>query len=141
MPETFWLGTSTALTTTVVQPGSATFADVVGRRWALSVSAALLTVGSLMVAVGHQYPVLIAGRSIQGFGVGGIYTITEIIVTDLVPLRLRGIWFAILSVFVAIGICVGPVAAGILTESASWVSTCCVSSYYRQNGNCLRIKS
>jgi MFS family permease len=106
---------------TVVQPGSACFADLVGRRWALTLSAAALALGALLAAVARNYATIITGRSLQGIGVGGVYTITEIIITDLVPLRLRGIWFAFLSVFSAIGLCSGPILSGVLTKTASWV--------------------
>jgi MFS family permease len=124
MPQAFWLGTSTALTATVVQPGCATFADIIGRRGALTLSAAMLTLGGLLAAVAQNYATILTGRCLQGIGVGGVYTITEIIVAELVPLRLRSIWFGFLSVFTAIGTCGGPILSGVLTETASWVCEC-----------------
>jgi MFS family permease len=109
------------LTATVVQPGCASFADIIGRRWALTLSAFNLALGALLAAIAQNYATIITGRSLQGVGVGGIYTVTEIIIADLVPLRLRGIWFGFLSVFTAIGTCSGPILSGVLTKTASWV--------------------
>jgi MFS family permease len=65
--------------------------------------------------------VLLVGRCIQGTGAGGITTLTEIIVTDLVPLRSRGKWFSFIGAAVAIGTSVGPVIGGSLAENVSWV--------------------
>jgi MFS family permease len=104
-----------------VQPGCACFADIAGRRSALTYSAAMLALGGLLAAVAQNYATIITGRSLQGIGVGGIYAITEIIVTDLVPLRLRGIWLGFLSISSAIGTCSGPILSGVLTKTASWV--------------------
>lgn len=120
-PRTFWLGTSTALTSTIIQPCCATLADVFGRKIALTGSALLLTVGSLMGALAPNYATILAGRTLQGLGSGGISALTDIIVTDLVPLRVRGKWFAFISVPWAIGTTIGPVLSGILTTGGSWV--------------------
>ncbi|OJJ00347.1 hypothetical protein ASPVEDRAFT_884535 [Aspergillus versicolor CBS 583.65] len=119
-PRTFWLGTSTALTSTIIQPCCATLADVFGRKVALTGSALLLTVGSLMGALAPNYATILAGRTLQGLGSGGISALTDIIVTDLVPLRVRGKWFAFISVPWAIGTTIGPVLSGILTTGGSW---------------------
>jgi MFS family permease len=46
---------------------------------------------------------MLVGRSLQGVGGGGFTAVTEIIVTDLVPLRYRGAWFGYLSGMWALG--------------------------------------
>ncbi|KAJ5281720.1 hypothetical protein N7478_007092 [Penicillium angulare] len=119
-PKTFWLGTSTALTSTIIQPCCATLADVFGRKATLTGSAVLLAVGSLIGSVAPSYAVILVGRALQGLGSGGISALTDIIVTDIVPLRVRGKWFAFISVPWAIGTTIGPVISGILTTSGSW---------------------
>ncbi|KAL3479518.1 major facilitator superfamily domain-containing protein [Aspergillus californicus] len=119
-PEAFWLGTSTALTSTIIQPCCATLADVLGRRAALTGSALLLAMGSLIGALAPNYATILAGRTLQGFGSGGVSALTDIIVTDIVPLRVRGKWFAFISVPWAIGTTVGPVLSGILTTAGTW---------------------
>ena len=60
------------------------------------------------------------GRSIQGIGGGGIITLTEILITDLVPLRERGKWFGFQSLTWALGSVTGPLIGGALAEKASW---------------------
>jgi MFS family permease len=84
-------------------------------------SAAFLAIGSLLAAIAQNYATIIAGRSIQGIGAGGISAVTDIIITDTVPLRFRGQWFAFISVPWAIGTTVGPILSGILTKYSWWV--------------------
>ncbi len=54
-------------------------------------------------------------------GGGGISVLTEIIVTDLVLLRVRGVWYGFIGGAVAIGTSIGPVIGGALVDNASWV--------------------
>ena len=60
------------------------------------------------------------GRSIQGVGGGGIISLTEILITDLVPLRQRGKWFGYQSVTWALGSVTGPLIGGAFAQKVSW---------------------
>ncbi|KAH8891544.1 MFS general substrate transporter [Thozetella sp. PMI_491] len=126
-PEAFWLGSSAALASTVLQPCSAALSDVLGRKGALTLTATSLGAGSLIAAVAPSYAVLILGRSLQGIGSGGISAITDIIITDIVPLRFRGQWFAYISVPWAIGTAVGPILSGVLTNHGLWRWICAIN--------------
>jgi MFS family permease len=64
--------------------------------------------------------VLLTGRSIQGIGGGGIITVTQVIFCDIVPLRQRPKYFAMVLGAWSIGSIVGPVVGGSLVEHASW---------------------
>lgn len=39
----------------------------------------------------------LVGRVVQGIGGGGILALGEILVTDLVPLEVRGLWLGIIG--------------------------------------------
>lgn len=78
-------------------------------------------VGVIIAAVANNFTTLLVGRSIQGIGGGGLIALTEIVVTDLVPMRFRGQWFGIISGMWAIGSVSGPVIGGALSQNASWV--------------------
>lgn len=80
-------------------------------------------VGAIIAAVSHNFGVLLAGRSLQGIGGGGLIALTEIVVTDLVPLRLRGQWFGIISAMWALGSVSGPIIGGAFAEGDNWVRT------------------
>jgi predicted MFS family arabinose efflux permease len=53
-------------------------------------SSLFFAVGSIVAAVATNFTMMLVGRSIQGIGGGGIMTLGEILVTDLVPLSVRG---------------------------------------------------
>ncbi|KAK3372573.1 major facilitator superfamily domain-containing protein [Podospora didyma] len=119
--EAFWLGTSTAITSTVIQPGCAPLADAVGRKAALSTAVAFLTIGSLLGTLAtNGFVLMVVARCIQGLGIGAVTAVTEIIVTEVVPLRLRGKWLALISVAWAAGTVSGPLQGGLLAEATDW---------------------
>ena len=53
-------------------------------------------------------------------GGGGIISLTEVIITDLVPLRERGTWFGFQSMTWALGSVTGPLVGGAFAQTVSW---------------------
>lgn len=76
--------------------------------------------GAIVAAVSHDFTVLLIGRSLQGVGGGGLIALTEIVVTDLVPLRLRGQWFGVISAMWALGSVSGPIIGGAFAHGDTW---------------------
>jgi MFS family permease len=60
-------------------------------------------VGAIVCAVAKDFTYMLVGRSIQGIGGGGIIALTEVVITDLIPLRWRGQYFGFLSAMWSIG--------------------------------------
>ena len=118
--EAFWAGTSFLLTSTVWQPNWVAFSHLWGRRPLLLLALTFFTVGSIVCAVSKNFTMMLVGRSIQGTGGGGIIAITEIIITDMVPLRERGNYFALISIVWAIGSVSGPLIGGALAQRNAW---------------------
>ncbi|PQE20256.1 major facilitator superfamily transporter protein [Rutstroemia sp. NJR-2017a BBW] len=121
--EAFWSGTSFLLTSAVFQPVIAGLSHVFGRKASLMGSGLLFGIGSILAAVAQNFTLMLVGRSIQGIGGGGILTLGEIIVTDLVPLSVRGAYFGYIvcagGVW-AIGSVGGPLIGGAFAENVSW---------------------
>ncbi len=63
---------------------------------------------------------IIAGRVIQGIGGAGVSVLTETIICDLVPLRERGTYMAIVFGMVAIGTGLGPLFGGLIASYSTW---------------------
>jgi MFS family permease len=81
----------------------------------------LFGVGAIMAAVTQgSMTLLLAGRAIQGVGGGGVLVMTEIVVTDLVPLRFRGNYFSAIASMWAVGSVTGPVIGGVFSQEVSW---------------------
>jgi len=70
--------------------------------------------GTLIGATAKNFTFLLVGRTVQGIGGGGIVSLTDIVITDLVPLRLRGNYVGVISSQWAIGSVVGPVIGTLL---------------------------
>lgn len=68
--------------------------------------------GAIVSGAAKNFVAMLAGRALQGVGAGGIVAAGDIVVTDLVELRLRGKWFGYLSIMWAIGTTTGPIIGG-----------------------------
>jgi MFS family permease len=118
--EAFWSGTSFLLTSTVLQPTFASMSQIFGRKPLLYIALAFFAVGALLAGISNNFTIMLVGRSLQGVGGGGVIALTEIIVTDLVPLRFRGTWFGYLSSMWAVGSVSGPLIGGALAQNGAW---------------------
>jgi hypothetical protein len=83
------------------------------------ISVCIFALGSGIAGGAKDTATMIAGRTVQGLGSGGIMLLVELIVCDLVPLRDRGKYLGIVLSTAALGSIVGPVVGGALAE-ADW---------------------
>ncbi|KAG9233168.1 major facilitator superfamily domain-containing protein [Amylocarpus encephaloides] len=118
--QAFWSGTSFLLTSAVFQPVIAGLSHVFGRKEIILISSLFFAVGSIVAAVAKDFTYMLVGRSIQGIGGGGILTLGEILVTDLVPLAARGAWFGYLGAMWALGSVTGPLMGGAFAQNVTW---------------------
>ncbi|RDL33207.1 uncharacterized protein BP5553_08646 [Venustampulla echinocandica] len=118
--EAFWAGTSFLLTSAVFQPVIAGLSHAFGRKELVLLSSLFFAVGSIVAAVATNFTMILVGRAIQGIGGGGILTLGEILVTDFVPLAVRGAWFGYLGSMWAIGSVTGPLMGGAFAQNVTW---------------------
>lgn len=118
--EAFWSGTSFLLTSTVFQPIFASLSNIFGRKPLIITALVFFTAGCIVAGVANNFTVILVGRSIQGLGGGGVIALTEIIMTDIVPLRQRGKFFGFLSMMWAIGSVSGPLVGGAFAQNVTW---------------------
>lgn len=91
-----------------------------GRRTVLLFSVVMFTVGTIISTLAKSFTVLLSGRAIQGVGGGGIYTLSYIVVSDIIPLRQRPKYLALILAGWALGTVIGPVTGGAVAEHAQW---------------------
>ena len=109
----------------VIQPLAGQIANIWGRRYPMIISVILLIIGSAICGWATNGTMLIAGRTVQGTGGGGIAMLTELIICDLVPLRERGKYMGIIMGTFTIGTAVGPFLGGVIAQGKGWrVSHC-----------------
>ena len=63
---------------------------------------------------------LIGCRAIAGMGAGGIVSLANIIIADLVSIRQRGRYQGMISSVFAISALTGPVLGGVFVDRISW---------------------
>ncbi|KAG8882578.1 hypothetical protein FRB97_008087 [Tulasnella sp. 331] len=112
-----WAGASMALGTTAFLPMSGGLAQVFGRRSVVLVALGFFALGSALCGFAQNLNMFIVGRVIQGIGAGGVSSLTEVIIADLVPLRKRGPYLGILGAVFALAGMIGPVIGGGLAQN------------------------
>ena len=95
-------------------------ADIFGRRWLIMFAVGIFVIGSAISGAAPTMGVLIVGRIIQGSGGGGINVVVNIIISDLVPLRDRGKFLAIVFAAISVGTSIGPIMGGIIVQNTTW---------------------
>ncbi len=115
-----WVIISYLLSSTVVSPLYGKLSDIYGRRSTMLVALAIFIAGSAVSAAARDIGVLIAGRTLQGIGGGGIVPLTQTTIADMVTPRERGRYQAYIgSSWIAAGVA-GPALGGILAEHLHW---------------------
>ena len=73
--------------------------------------------GSIIIGAAPKVMVLIAGRTIQGIGGGGLEVLSEIILTDMTTLKERPLY---LGFMLAAGTVLGLIVGGGFAQYVSW---------------------
>ncbi|CAG9936321.1 unnamed protein product [Clonostachys rosea f. rosea IK726] len=115
-----WVTNVFLLTSAAVQPLFGQFCDLFGRKAVLISVLGLYVLGSGICGGATTEAMLIAGRTIQGIGSGGLNMSGEVIISDLVPLRYRGKYVALLLVVSTVGYSIGPFVGGAIVENSTW---------------------
>lgn len=108
-----WIANSFVVASSVLQPLYGQLANIFGRRNPLVASTALFTVGSGIAGGASNPAMLIAGRTVQGVGAGGMYVLLDIVCADLVPLRERGKYLGLMFSWSGLAAALGPVVGGV----------------------------
>ncbi|ORX50751.1 hypothetical protein BCR36DRAFT_412245 [Piromyces finnis] len=115
-----WVITSYMLSKTSFQPMFGKFADIFGRRPIMIVVLIIFVGTSAICGAATNIDMLIIFRGLQGIGGGGIMAMTNIIISDIVPLRKRGMYMGISGAVFAFSSVIGPLIGGIFTDQLSW---------------------
>ncbi|CAG8950226.1 hypothetical protein HYFRA_00008464 [Hymenoscyphus fraxineus] len=114
--EYIWIANSFMFASTIPQPLFGQISNIFGRRNPMLVAIALLALGSGVASGSNSVTMLIAGRTIQGLGTGGLYVLSDVIICDIVPPRHRAPYLSAVLSAAVIGTTLGPIIGGALAE-------------------------
>src|ERR1700732_118713 len=115
-----WIVTAFLLTATISAPVYGKLSDIYGRRRLLTASMTIFLGTTLLCSLVRTMPQLIAARALQGLGAGGLVTLSQSTIGDLVGPRQRGRYQGYFSGAMAISTVLGPVLGGALIADVSW---------------------
>ncbi|KAI8254385.1 Efflux pump FUS6 [Colletotrichum sp. SAR11_239] len=115
-----WVSNGSALASAAIAPPLGQLSDLFGRRYPTCLSVLLFVVGGIIPGAATSGLQLIAGRVVQGLGAGGINVMSAIVVSDLVSVRHRGKYMAIMLAAYLLGATSGPLLGGVLVQSGAW---------------------
>jgi len=115
-----WIVVANLIASTVAAPAYGRLADLFGRRRMMVVALCVFMVASILCALAPTLPLLLTGRVLQGLGSGGLMTLAQALLGELVPPRERGSYQGYLSANIVAGATIGPVAGGFITEMWGW---------------------
>ncbi|WPO99101.1 MDR family MFS transporter [Pseudomonas sp. HR96] len=115
-----WVISGYMVAMTVATPIYGKLGDLYGRRRMILFGTSLFTLASLFCGLSQSMEQLVLARIIQGIGAGGMVSVSQAIIGDIVPPRERGRYQGYFSGMYALASVLGPVLGGYMTEFVSW---------------------
>jgi EmrB/QacA subfamily drug resistance transporter len=117
-----WVVVSYLIANTIAAPVYGRLGDSFGRRNMMLAALTLFIVGSVLCALAPTIELLTVTRVLQGFGGGGLMTLSQALVGETIPPRERGRYQGYLAGVSVSSSVFGPVAGGYLTQAFGWRS-------------------
>src|ERR1700756_2299474 len=117
-----WVVTAYLLSATVAAPLYGRMGDAFGRKRMLLWALGLFVVGSAACAIAPNLAVLIGARALQGFGGGGLMTLAQALIGEVVSPKERGKFQGWFGAVFALASTIGPAAGGVMTHYIGWRS-------------------
>ncbi len=115
-----WTVNAYTLTFAVLLLTGAALGDRFGRRRLFVIGIAIFTLASAAAALAPNIGTLIATRAVQGVGGAIALPLTLTLLSSVVPANKRGIAFGVWGATAGLGVALGPVIGGAITEYSSW---------------------
>jgi MFS family permease len=115
-----WVVVSTLLATTVSTPIWGKLADLFNRKLLVQLSIVIFVLGSALAGFSQDTDTLIVFRVLQGLGAGGVISLVQVLISDIISPRERGRYVGLLGAVLAVGTAGGPLLGGVITDSIGW---------------------
>jgi EmrB/QacA subfamily drug resistance transporter len=117
-----WVVVSYLIANTIAAPVYGRLGDTFGRRAMMFVALGIFILGSVLCALSPNIVLLTVFRVVQGFGGGGLMTLSQALIGETIPPRERGRYQGYLAGIAVSSNSFGPVAGGYLTQAFGWQS-------------------
>ena len=117
-----WVVVSYLIANTIAAPVYGRLGDSFGRKPMMLGALGVFVLGSVLCAFAPSILILTATRVLQGFGGGGLMTLSQALVGETIPPRERGRYQGFLAGVAVSSSTFGPVAGGYLTQAFGWRS-------------------
>lgn len=115
-----WLSTAFLLTSTGFQPLFGGLSDAIGRKIPLVFCLFVLTFATMWCSLAQSMTSFIIARTFCGLGAGGMVSLSSIVISDLVPIEIRGIYQSYINVAFGVGSASGAALGGWIADSLGW---------------------
>jgi EmrB/QacA subfamily drug resistance transporter len=115
-----WVGTAFLLASTATTPLYGKLSDMYGRKPLFFAAIVIFVGGSALCGQARTMNQLIVYRAVQGLGAGGLMTLAQTTIGDLIAPRERGRYQGLFSAVFAFGSVAGPLLGGLITDALSW---------------------
>src|SRR5262245_3387361 len=117
-----WVVVSYLIAGTIAAPVYGQLRDVYGGKRVMFAALGVFLVGSLLCAASGSVEMLALARILQGFGGGGLMTLSQALIGESVPPRERARYQGYLAGVMVTSSAFGPVVGGYLTQHFGWRS-------------------
>lgn len=115
-----WIFAGYLLTSTASTPIYGKVSDLYGRGPLLTISIALFVLSSVFCALAQDMGQLVAARALQGLGGGGMMSVTQALIADIISPRERGRYQAYFASVWAAASVAGPMLGGFFVQYLTW---------------------
>jgi len=115
-----WLSTGFILTMAVVIPVSGFLIQRLTSRTLFTVALGSFIAGTVIAALAPVFPVLLAGRIVQGVGAAVVMPLLMTTVMTIVPPSRRGAMMGNISVVISVAPALGPTVSGVILAVLPW---------------------
>jgi EmrB/QacA subfamily drug resistance transporter len=115
-----WIVTAYLMTSAITTLIFGKLGDMYGRKRIFQFSIAVFLTGSLLSGLASGMGLLIAFRAVQGIGAGGLNSLVQAIMGDLVPARQRSKYQAVTGMVATLALIAGPLLGGAFSDGLNW---------------------
>jgi MFS family permease len=115
-----WIVVAYLLAATISAPLYGYLGDSFGRRRLMFIALGIFTLGAILNSFATSVTLIALTRFIQGLGGGGLMSMSQALIGEVVPPRQRGQYQGYLAAIGVTAAALGPVAGGYLAEHFGW---------------------